>query len=213
MDKRPYKDAAYGYIAQVAQALAQGHRLELLDLLANGEKRVDEIAAEAGLSVANASRHLQILRQAQLLTLRQAGNARYYRLARPEVHALWLALRNLSLDQDAALRQLVDDYRAAQGSAASQPYATLAQGPEVCLIDVRPRAEYEAGALPDALSIPLEELPERWTELPRDRPIVACCRGPFCTYADEAVAFLQAQGLTASRLEESVAEAREAFAR
>ncbi len=84
LDKRPYKDAAYSYIAQVAQALAQGHRLELLDLLANGEKRVDEIAAEAGLSVANASRHLQILRQ--------AGNARYYRLARPEVHALWLAL-------------------------------------------------------------------------------------------------------------------------
>lgn len=204
MDKRTFKNEAYAAIAEAGKALASANRLEIIDLLANGEKTVEQIAAQTDITVANASRHLQILKRARLAASRRQGNYIYYRLSGRRAYAVWQALRVLALAEAPAVQTLLRDFREEMNSTGGRSYAELPADGSVVLLDVRPPEEFAAGRLPGALSIPLPELATRLSELPREKTIVAYCRGPFCTYADEAVRLLRAKGYEAVRLEESV---------
>lgn len=209
MEKRTFKDEAYAGIAAIAKAFATAGRLEIIDLLANGEKTVEQIAGQTELSVANASRHLQILRRAHLVKSRREGNYIYYRLNGRRAYAVWQALRTMGLEEEPGLMQLIRQFREEMGSDEGVVYQGLSRRGDVCLLDVRPREEYEAGHLAGALSMPLEELEERLEELPEDKIIVTYCRGTFCTYADEAVRLLRDSGFNALRLEENVMDVNE----
>ena len=210
MRDRAAKQALFDEFARVGKALASGRRIELLDVLVNGERTVDGLAREAGLSVANASQHLQLLRQAGLVAARRDGNSIYHRLAAPEAFALWRALRTLATSRLAEVERLAAAYlgdRDELEPITRQELARrLADGEELVVLDVRPAEEHAAGHLPGAVSIPLPELRQRLAELPRDREIVAYCRGPFCAFAHEAIAVLIDAGLTARRLEDGLPE-------
>ncbi len=210
MDKRIFKNEAYAAVAELGKAFAAANRLEILDLLANGEKTVEQAAAQTDISVANASRHLKILKSARMVESRREGNFIYYRLSGRRAYTAWQALRALALEEAPALKALLRDFRGEMNSAGSAKYAGLQEQGAVVLLDVRPREEFEAGRLPGALSIPLPELEARLAELPRDKTIAAYCRGPFCTYADEAVRLLRSKGFRALRLEESVLDIEKA---
>jgi rhodanese-related sulfurtransferase len=204
------KTALFDEFARIGKALASGRRIELLDVLANGERTVEGLARQSGLSVANASQHLQVLRQAGLVATRRDGNSIYHRLATPEVFELWRALRTLAASRLAEVERLAAAYLGARD--ALQPITRqelarrLQEGDELVVLDVRPAEEHAAGHLPGAVSIPLPELRRRLRELPRDREVVAYCRGPFCAFAHEAVALLTDAGLTARRLEDGLPE-------
>jgi rhodanese-related sulfurtransferase/DNA-binding transcriptional ArsR family regulator len=202
MEKRAFKDHVYHAIAGVAKAFSHANRLEILDLLANGEKSVEQIAEQTAISVANASQHLQVLKGARLVRARREGHFVYYGLNGRAAYAAWKAVRDLALEEEPTVQLALQRYRGAMGSPPSRTLADLPGGGEALLLDVRPAAEYAAGQLENARSIPLEELPRRMGELPRDKTIIAYCRGPFCTFADEAVQLLRAHGFEAVRLEE-----------
>jgi len=207
---RAAKQALFDEFARVGKALASGRRIELLDVLANGERTVEGLARESGLSVANASQHLQVLRQAGLVATRRDGNSIHYRLAAPEVFELWRALRTLASSRLAEVERLAAAYlgtRDALEPVTRQELARrLADGEELVVLDVRPAEEHAGGHVPGAVSIPVAELRRRLAELPRDREIVAYCRGPFCAFAHEAVEVLINAGLTARRLEDGLPE-------
>jgi rhodanese-related sulfurtransferase len=210
MGSRAAKTALFDEFARVGKALASGRRIELLDVLANGERTVEALAREGGLSVANASQHLQVLRRAGLVTTRRDGTSVWYRLAAPEVLAAWRALRTLAASRLAEVERLAAAYLG--GRDALEPVTReelarrLEDGDELVVLDVRPVEEHAAGHLPGAVSIPLSELRRRLRELPRDREIVAYCRGPFCAFAHEAVGVLVDAGFTARRLEDGLPE-------
>ncbi len=210
MGDRAAKQALFDEFARVGKALANGRRIELLDVLANGERTVDGLARQVGLSVANASQHLQLLRQAGLVAARRDGNSIYYRLAAPEVFELWRALRTLAASRLAEVERLAADYLGTRDGLEPITRQELArrlqEGDELVVLDVRPAEEHAAGHLPGAVSIPLPELRRRLRELPHDREIVAYCRGPFCAFAHEAIAVLTDAGLTARRLEDGLPE-------
>ena len=210
MGDRAAKQALFDEFARVGKALASGRRIELLDVLANGERTVEGLARQLGLSVANASQHLQILRQAGLVATRRDGNSIHYRLAAPEVFELWRALRTLAASRLAEVERLAAAYLGARDQlepiTRQELTRRLADGEELVVLDVRPTEEHAAGHLPGAVSIPLAELRERLRELPGDREIVAYCRGPFCAFAHEAIAVLTDAGLTARRLEDGLPE-------
>jgi rhodanese-related sulfurtransferase len=210
MADRAAKQALFDEFARVGKALASGRRIELLDVLANGERTVEGLARERGLSVANTSQHLQVLRQAGLVSTRRDGNSIHYRLATPEVFELWRALRTLAASRLAEVERLAAAYLGARDGLApvtrQELARRLADGEELVVVDVRPPEEHAAGHLPGAVSIPLSELRERLAELPGDREIVAYCRGPFCAFAHEAIAVLTDAGLTARRLEDGLPE-------
>ncbi|UYZ61251.1 metalloregulator ArsR/SmtB family transcription factor [Hymenobacter latericus] len=205
MEKRAFKDAVYGQLADLTKALANPRRLEIVDLLAQGEFAVEDIARETGLSVANASQHLQVLKGVQLVSAQRDGHYLRYRLANPDVYAAWQLLRTYGLTRQASIARVVQDFRrqrdVLQTVTIDELLGKLAEE-GVVLLDVRPRQEYNQGHLPQALSTPLEELLSRLQELPRTSPVVAYCRGPFCVFADEAVQLLTARGYVAQRLEE-----------
>lgn len=207
--RREHKDRLYDLFAHMAGALANPHRLELIDLLAQAPRTVEELAAEAHLSVANASQHLQRLKQARLVSSGREGVHIRYRLADPVVARLWLTLREAARQQIAEIEQALDAYRHRRDEfeviGADELARRLAEG-RVVLLDVRPAVEYEADHLPGAISIPYDEIAERLGELPAGLPIVAYCRGPYCAYADEALAVLSAHGWETYRLEEGVLE-------
>jgi rhodanese-related sulfurtransferase len=210
-EKRAYKNLLYEQFARIGKALSNPHRLELLELLMQCERTVEALAKEAGLSVANASQHLQVLRSACLVQTRREGVSIYYRLASQEVTALWLALRQVGEAQLAEIDRVVETFL--QNRADLQPIAAdelleALRLDQVVLLDVRPKEEYRAGHLPQALSLPLEELEARLSELPMEKEIIAYCRGPYCVFADEAVAVLHAHGYQARRLEEGVTDWR-----
>jgi rhodanese-related sulfurtransferase len=215
MGDRAAKTALYDEFARMGQSLASGRRIELLDVLANGERSVELLARQVGLSVANTSQHLQLLRRAGLVTSRRDGTSVHYRLAAPEVFELYRALRTVAATRLAEVERLAAAYL---GAARDEPEpltrpelaGRLADGDGVVLLDVRPSAEHRAAHIPGALSIPIAELPGRLGELPTDREIVAYCRGPFCAYAHEAVAVLREQGFRARRLEDGLPEWRAA---
>jgi rhodanese-related sulfurtransferase len=207
------KGALFDAFASVAQALGSGRRAEIVDVLAQGERSVDEIATEIEQSLANTSHHLQLLLRAGLVRPRREGTRIYYRLASDRVGDLWAAVREVAERHVAEVHVLADDYLGDRDGveqlAADQLQARLAKG-SVIVLDVRPGPEYCAGHIPGALSAPLDSLDSVAAKLPKRREIVAYCRGPYCVYADDAVRLLQERGLKARRLDVGFPEWRRA---
>jgi rhodanese-related sulfurtransferase/predicted transcriptional regulator len=203
------KRRLFEHLAQVGQALGSAARLAMLDLLSQGERSVEQLAAAAGLSVANASQHLQVLRRAGLVATRREGAHVHYRPAGDDVVALWLSLRKVAEarngDVERAARNYLGDEVEAIGRA--ELAERLVSG-ELVVLDVRPRVEFAAGHIQGARSVPLDELEERLSEIPDDAEVVAYCRGPYCVFAHEAVRRLRAAGRTARRLEDGWPEWR-----
>jgi rhodanese-related sulfurtransferase len=202
--RSPYaKDALFEAIAVMGKAFASPRRLELLDLLAQGPRTVDELARTSGQSSANTSQHLQALHAAGMVTRAREGTSVRYQLADDEALRLWLALRDVSAARLAEVERAAEDYLGADVEHISRAELRerLAKG-DVVLVDVRPAEEYGAGHIEGARSIPLEELDERLPELPDDAEIIAYCRGPFCAYAHEAVRRMRSAGRTARRLDD-----------
>jgi rhodanese-related sulfurtransferase/DNA-binding transcriptional ArsR family regulator len=202
--KREFKNELFEQFARIGKALSTGRRLELIDLLAQGERTVEELALETDMSVANASRHLQTLRQAQLVVSRRSGNHIHYRLTDQGVLRLWLSLRELCEERLAEVKRLVDEVvagRTALEAVGMPDLRRRLKDGTVLVLDVRPDAEYRAGHIAGARSIPVQELRKRLKELPNAKTVVAYCRGPYCVFADEAVALLRAKGYRALRLE------------
>jgi rhodanese-related sulfurtransferase/DNA-binding transcriptional ArsR family regulator len=210
---REFKDRLYGQFARIGKALASPHRLELLELLAQGERTVDSLAGEMGLSLANASQHLQALRQASLVESRKQGLYVYYRLAGPAVWEVSTAIRTVAEHQLADLDRLVRDHfgdRANAEPVRMQDLLKRARAHEVVVLDTRPVNEYVAGHIAGAISVPVGELQRRLRQLPNNKEYVAYCRGPYCVYADDAVRQLRGYGLKARRLDVGLPEWRRA---
>ena len=203
------KAALYDKLAEAAKALANGRRAELIDVLAQGERSVDELADEIDQTVANTSQHLQRLLRSGLLHSRRDGTRIYYSLASPIVLTLWQTIRQATEQHVAGLQQLAEDYLGDRGKLRTmtrdQLSSRLRDG-DVVVLDVRPEPEYAAGHIEGAMTIPIQELKSRLGEIPRDADIVAYCRGPYCVYADEAVRLLGREGLAAARLEDGFPE-------
>jgi rhodanese-related sulfurtransferase len=198
------KAALFDALASVAQALGSGRRAEIVDLLAQGERSVDEIASEIDQSVANTSQHLQVLARVGLVRSRREGTRVIYRLASERVSKLWAAVRDVAVRQVAEVGVLADEYLGARDEveqlSAEELQQRLARD-QVVLLDVRPEPEYRAGHIAGARSAPLDELRSLLPTLPRRKELVAYCRGPFCVYADDAVRLLQDRGIKARRLD------------
>jgi rhodanese-related sulfurtransferase len=204
LDHRAFKDRLYEQFARITKALASERRLELIDLLAQGERTVEQLAKEAHMSVANASQHLQTLRAAQLLEVRREGLYAYYRLADEHVFSVWQAIRGLGEARLAELDWVVETFLKDRSELAAISLEGLRERlSESCLVilDVRPEEEYRAGHIPGARSVPVAKLEAYLQELPKDCEIIAYCRGPYCVFSDEAVALLQAHGYKTRRLE------------
>ena len=200
---RSYKDRIYAEFARIGHALASDRRLELLDLLAQAPRHVEALASETEQPVANVSQHLQVLRRARLVESEKEGTKVLYRLAGRSVLDLWLTLRSVAESRLAEVEQIARGYADAgeQADLPREDLPRLAKRDDVLVIDVRPPIEYASGHLSGAVSLPIDELPQRLGELPRDRRIVAYCRGTYCLFADEAVALLRRHGFDAQRLE------------
>ena len=209
MSNRAAKDALFDAFAAVAKVLGSGRRAEIVDVLAQGERAVDEIAEEIGQSTANTSQHLQQLLRAGLVHTRREGTRIYYRISGPAVVRLWAAVREVASEHVARLDELaaayVGDRSALDTLTRAELGMRLAAG-DVVVIDVRPEPEFRSGHIPGALSVPIKDLAGRLEHLPGDRTIVAYCRGQYCVFADEAVRTLHRYGLPAARLEEGYPE-------
>ena len=203
------KRELYQSIAKVAQALASGNRLQLLEFMAQGERSVDALAAMAGVTMANASQHLQALRRAGLVTARKEGQRVYYRVAGDDVVRLYDGLRVVAESRLAEVRQLVNEFLGDRGALepvlAGELLARAKKG-LVTVLDVRPREEFEAGHLPGAVNIPMDRLESELARLPRKREVVAYCRGPYCLMSFDAVLKLRQRGWKARRLNEGYPE-------
>lgn len=210
-DGRQLKDALYEQFARIGHALSTPKRLEILDLLGQGERSVEVLAREADLSVPNASQHLKILRSARLVESRRDGSYIFYRLADSAVWQLWAALRDLGELRLTEIGELLRSFADDEGTELVDRSTLwrMAQDGEVTVLDVRPPAEYDADHIPGAVSIPLEELEQRLSDVPRDQPVVAYCRGPYCVLAVKAVELLRKRGFAARRLEGGFPEWRE----
>jgi rhodanese-related sulfurtransferase len=199
--------------ASVAQALGSGRRAEIVDVLAQGERSVEELANEISQSVANTSQHLHVLARAGLVRSRREGTRIFYRLASERVGDLWAAVRDVAVRHVAEVNQLADEYLgerdAVEHVGAEELQKRLARG-DVVVLDVRPEPEYKAGHIPGAQSVPVDALASLAPKLPRRRQIVAYCRGPYCVYADDAVRLLRERGLKARRLDVGFPEWRRA---
>jgi rhodanese-related sulfurtransferase/predicted transcriptional regulator len=203
VDSARPKQALFEAIAVMGKAFASPRRLELIDLLAQGARSVDELAVASGQSSANTSQHLQALHAAGLVSRRRDGLRVRYALAGDDVLALWLSLREASAARLAEVQRAAREYLGEEVEAIGRDelIARMARG-DVVLVDVRPAEEFDAGHIDGAQSVPIAQLRQRLDELPSDREIVAYCRGPFCAYAHEAVRTLRAEGRDARRLEE-----------
>ncbi|MDP8950202.1 MAG: metalloregulator ArsR/SmtB family transcription factor [Actinomycetota bacterium] len=213
MGSRAFKDSLYAEFAVLGKALANPHRLELLDLLAQGERSVEELAKAAALSLANASAHLQVLRQARLVEAEKRGLNVVYRLASPEVFELWRTLRDVGSARLAEIDRLVENYftdRDELEAVDKDELLRLMADEVVVVIDTRPEIEYEQGHISSARSVPVEKLKQQLEELPRNVEVVTYCRGPYCVYSDEAVRLLRSHGFKARRLSEGFPEWRAA---
>jgi len=208
---RQVKDVLYAQVARIGKAVSSPKRLELIELLCQGEKPVERLATEAAISLKLASAHLKELRQAHLVEARKEGKYVYYRLTSEAVADFWVGIRSLAEDRllelRAALAKLAEHVHELTPMSREELLAQARCG-EVMVLDVRPEAEFQAGHLPYAQSMPLEELHKRLADLPHDKPVVAYCRGPFCLMAAEAVELLRKEGFSAIRLEDGVAEWR-----
>src|SRR5688500_8904763 len=214
MGGRASKDTLFEAIALMGKAFASPVRLELLDLLAQAPRSVEELARLSGQSTANTSQHLQALRAAGMVTRAREGTRVRYALAGDEALQLWLALRDASAARLAEVERAAHEYLGEDVDTIGREdlLARLARG-DVVVVDVRPEPEYEAGHIEGARSIPLEKLERRLAELPAEAEVVAYCRGPFCAYAHEAVRRLRAEGRSATRLKDGWPEWRLATTR
>lgn len=202
MAHRELKDRIYPQFARIGQALASERRLELVDLLAQAPRHVDALAQETGMSVANVSQHLQVLRSANLVQAERLGNMTVYRLSDPEVVQLWLSLRRVAESRLAEVKEIARALPGRDsGNVISRDEVARRLKDGATLLDVRPRHEFEAGHLRGAVNIPIDELADRLSELPRDRQIITYCRGEYCLFADEAADLLRARGFDVTRLE------------
>ena len=205
MDHRTFKSEVNEQFARIAKAIANAHRLEIVDVLAQGERSVEDLAHEVHLTVANASQHLQALREAHLVTARREGLHIYYRLADPAVFRLIQILREVAEHQLAEVERIVNtfltDRKTMEPLTLNALHARLRE-PELVILDVRPALEYAQGHIAGARSIPVDELKARLSELSPSQEIIAYCRGPYCVFADEAVEILNADGYQARRMHE-----------
>jgi rhodanese-related sulfurtransferase/predicted transcriptional regulator len=209
MSDRAAKDALFDGLATVAKALGNGHRAEIVDLLAQGERSVEELAGELGQSVANTSQHLQHLLRAGLVRTRRDRNRVYYSLASPRVAQLWAAVTEVAAEHVAEIDQLAAAYlgdRSKLSTVSREELAQRLRDGDVVVLDVRPEPEYKAGHVAGAISLPVGELTRRLRDVPKDRRVVAYCRGPYCVYADDAVRTLRRRGYHAARLEDGYPE-------
>ena len=209
MSDRQRKDKLYDALASVAKALGNGRRAEIVDVLAQSERRVEDLAAEIGQSVANTSQHLQVLLRTSLVTTRRQGARVYYSLASDQVAALWPALRDVATRHVSEVDELAAAYlgdRAQLDSISRAELVERLRAGDVLVLDVRPDPEFTAGHLPGAVNVPPDELDQRLGALPAGQQVVAYCRGPYCVYADDAVRLLTAAGYDARRLEDGYPE-------
>ena len=203
------KAALYDALADSAKALANGRRAELVDVLAQGERSVEELAEEIDQTVANTSQHLQRLLRSGLVESRRDGTRIYYSLSSPVVTELWRTMRRAAEEHVAGLERLAADYvgdRSKLRSITRDDLRARLRDGDVVVLDVRPAAEYAAGHVRGAISIPISSLKSRLGEIPDGSEVVAYCRGPYCVYADEAVRILTKKGVTAVRLEDGFPE-------
>ncbi len=204
---RRFKDAIYQQFARISKALASPHRIELVDLLAQGPRTVDVLARLSDMSLANTSQHLQVLRAAGLVEATKEGLFVTYRLADPKVSELFLALRRVAEARLAEVERIKREFLAERAQLEEVDEAALrrrVREGDVTVLDVRPPEEYDAGHIPGAISMPLPDLVKQLADLPRKKEIVAYCRGPYCVLAVEAVALLRKKGFRAVRLEEGI---------
>jgi rhodanese-related sulfurtransferase/predicted transcriptional regulator len=210
---RDFKNRLYGQFARIGKALSSPHRLEILELLAQGERTVDSLATEIGLSLANASQHLQALRQASLVESRKEGLFVFYRLSDPAVFELSRTIRTVAERQLADLDRLVREHFHDRSDAEPVEMRDLlkrARSNRVVVLDTRPASEYAAGHIAGAISMPVDDLQRQLRLLPKEKEYVAYCRGPYCVYADRAVEILKSHGRTARRMREGFPEWRAA---
>jgi rhodanese-related sulfurtransferase len=208
---RQFKNGVYEQLSRVGKALAAPKRLELLDLLCQGPRTVESLASQTAISVANASRHLQVLRAARLVDAEKRGLYVEYRLADDEVCRFYVSLRALAtarLTEIDLVTRAFMERRGALEEVRSVELIRRVRSGEVTILDVRPVEEYEAGHIPGAISMPIADLRARWVDLPKDRDVVAYCRGPYCVMAVDAVNLLRKKGFKAHRLEQGVADWR-----
>lgn len=206
---RQAKDALFAALASVAKALSSGRRAEIVELLAQGERTVEQVADAIDQSIANTSHHLRTLARAGLLATRPDGTRVFYRLASPRVGDLWRAMRDVASDHVEGIQRLADAYLGERDGLEVITRSELAQRlqrGDVVVIDVRPEPEYRSGHVAGAISVPVGDLARRLDQLPDDTEIVAYCRGPYCVYADQAVRSLAQRGRTARRLEDGYPE-------
>jgi len=209
MGDRDAKDTLFDAFAEVAKALASGRRAEIIDVLAQGERSVDELAGEIDQSVANTSHHLHALTRAGLVSSRREGTRVFYTLASDRVGELWAALRDVAAEHVAGIERLATAYLGDRDDVEAitrKELASRLRRRDVVVLDVRPTAEYAAGHIPGARSLPPDEVRRRLRTIPKDGEIVAYCRGPFCVYADDVVRTLQRRGIRARRLEDGFPE-------
>jgi rhodanese-related sulfurtransferase len=201
---REFKDEVFRQLARVPKALSSPRRLELVDLLAQAERSVEELAELSEMSVANTSQHLQVLRAALLVKVRRDGPKAYYALADESVFRAWQAMRDLGQRQFAELDRIVRVHfsgREKLETVSADELLRRMRKDEILVLDVRPAAEYASGHIPGARSVPIRELTRRIAELPKRAEVVAYCRGPYCVYADQAVDLLRRRGISARRLD------------
>ena len=204
METQKFKATLYQQLASVTKALSNPHRLEILDLLAQGSFPVEYIAENTNMPVANASQHLQVLKNSGLVSTHRVGKYVYYQLFDQQVLDTWVALRQMGFSRNREIRELLSDYREQKNQLNlinSDELINKLKNNEVYLIDVRPEREYRLGHIKKAKSWPYKNLRDKIQDLPGDREIVAYCRGPLCLMADEAVAYLRIKGYHARRLE------------
>jgi rhodanese-related sulfurtransferase/DNA-binding transcriptional ArsR family regulator len=210
---REFKDRLFEQFARVGKALASPKRLEIVDLLAQDERTVEEIAKETEMSVASASQHLQVLKGARMVEVRREGLYMHYRLADEDVFRTWQAVRDLAESRLAEVDGVVEAYlenRDAFEAVDATELMERLSDEGVIVLDVRPEEEYSAGHIPGAISVPIDALEAALQTLPRDREIVAYCRGPYCVFSDEAVALLRSRGYRARRLRQGLPDWRAA---
>ena len=206
MPREDLKKEAYKLHAQVCQVFSHPKRLEILDLLSEGEKSLEELAQAMGVSKANISQHLALMRQRNLVSARREGVRTYYRIANPKLLRAWEVMREVALEQLEAIEDLMQVIRQANLTTKPVEELTLAEllrrleREDVILLDVRSEEEYKRGHIPKALSLPLEEIDRRWKDLPRDKELVAYCRGPYCVLSDRAAQKLREYGIRVKKL-------------
>jgi DNA-binding transcriptional ArsR family regulator/rhodanese-related sulfurtransferase len=210
---RTFKDRLYGQLARIGKAVSSPHRLEILELLAQGERTVESLATELGVSLANASQHLQALRQAALVESRKDGLFVHYRLVDPDVFEVARVIRTVAERRLADFERLVREHfgdRSEAEPVAMHELLKRARSKQVVILDTRPGGEYVAGHIAGAISVPVDELQRRLKELGKGKEYVAYCRGPYCIYADRAVEILRRNGRRARRMVEGFPEWRSA---